>query len=141
MIRLFLITLVRSLLAFVGASAKPTRRPHGPMEQREHLDLVGTYRLQYRDKTGTVVGALKISAQVGNQFRIGIAKPSGNPAVDWTGNGIINGNQGHYDWVFPDGKIGRTTFIVDQIGNIHGKVRGSGIDRDYLAIRVADQAR
>ncbi len=141
MIRLILIAMILSLLAFAGASAKPDRRPHEPLKQREHLDLLGTYSLRrYGDKTATVIGAMKISAQVGNQFSIGIAKPFGSPSLDWTGNGIINGDQGHYDWAFGDGKIGRTTFTVDQAGRIHGKVRGGGIDWDYLAIRVADPA-
>ena len=65
MIRLIVIALATSLVAFVATGAKPAQRPHEPMERREHLDLVGTYSLQrYGDKTATVVGAMKISASL-----------------------------------------------------------------------------
>jgi len=97
-------------------------------------DITGNYIL-YRegDMSGEVVGHMKISAQQGNQFTIGIASPTGNPAMDWKGNGVVKGDKGHYDWVFTDGKKGRTTFRIDESGNLHGKVRGSGINWDYVA--------
>jgi hypothetical protein len=78
---------------------------------------------------------MRISKQSGNQFLIGIAYPIGDPAIDWKGSGVVDGNDGYYDWVFPDGKKGRTTFRIDKFGNLHGMVRGSGIDWDYEAQR------
>jgi len=99
-------------------------------------DIIGRYAL-YRegDLLGKVVGHMEISAQKGRQFSIGIASPTGNPALDWQGNGVLRGAGGYYDWVFKDGKRGRTTFTIDRSGNIHGKVRGSGINWDYVARR------
>jgi hypothetical protein len=135
--RLFSCTFVLSLVAFASVDAKPARPLYEPEEWREHLDLAGTYDL-YRNanQTGPSGARMKIWAQQGNQFSIGIAEPTRSGAVDWEGHGTINGNQGHYDWVFPDGKRGRTTFIIDVDGNLHGQVRGSGIDWDYVARRI-----
>jgi hypothetical protein len=82
---------------------------------------------------GKVVGYMKISAQRGSKFSIGIASPTGNPTQDWKGDGVVKGDEGYYDWVFTDGKKGRTTFNIDEAGNLHGKVRGSGINWDYVA--------
>lgn len=58
--------------------------------------------------------------------------------MDWKGSGADNKNKGYYDWVFTDGKKGRTTFRIDKSGNLHGKVRGSGINWDYVACREGD---
>lgn len=76
---------------------------------------------------------MRISEQHGNQFLISIAYPMGDPAMDWKGSGVVNGNNGFYDWVFTDGKKGRTTLRIDKSGNLHGMVRGSGISWDYVA--------
>ncbi len=99
-------------------------------------NITGNYVL-YRegDLLGKVVGYMRISAQRGSQFSIGIASPTGNPTQDWQGKGVVEGAGGYYDWVFTDGKKGRTTFRIDKSGNIHGMVRGSGINWDYVARR------
>jgi hypothetical protein len=106
---------------------------------QKQADITGTYIL-YRegDKLGKVAGKMKISAQQGNQFKIGIASPTGNPARDWKGKGVLKGDGGYYDWIFKDGKKGRTTFRIDASGNLHGKVRGSGINWDYVASKEED---
>src|SRR5262245_20527434 len=83
---------------------------------------------------------MKIWNQRGNTFQVGMANPTGLPAVDWEGRGVIEGDRGHYDWIFGDGKVGRTTFTVDKNGHIHGQVRGSGIDWDYFGRRADDAA-
>jgi len=108
----------------------------GAQMQSRPANITGNYVL-YRegDLLGNVVGHMKITAQRGTHFSIGIASPSGNPSLDWTGKGMLRGAGGYYDWVFKDGKRGRTTFTIDQSGNIHGKVRGSGINWDYVARR------
>ena len=100
------------------------------------VDITGNYVL-YRegDLLGKVVGYMRISAQRGSQFSIGIASPTGDPTQDWKGDGVIEGAGGYYGWVFNDGKRGRTTFRIDNSGNLHGKVRGSGINWDYVARR------
>jgi len=100
------------------------------------LDFSGTYVL-YRegDLLGKVVGYMRIGEQRGNQFLIGTAYPTGDAKKDWNGSGVVAGSEGYYDWVFTDGKKGRTTFMIDKAGNLHGKVRGSGINWDYVAQR------
>jgi len=100
------------------------------------LDISGNYVL-YRegDLLGKVAGYMRISEQHGNQFLISIAYPTGDPAMDWKGSGVVNGNKGYYDWMFTDGKKGRTTFRIDKSGNLHGMVRGSRINWDYVAQR------
>ena len=100
------------------------------------LDISGNYVL-YRegDLLGKVAGYMRISEQHGNQFLIGIVHPTGDPVMDWKGSGVLNGNKGYYDWAFKDGKKGRTTFRIDKSGNLHGMVRGSGINWDYVAQR------
>jgi len=100
------------------------------------VDMTGNYVL-YRegDMFGNVVGYMRISGQSGNQFSIGISVPTGDPAQDWNGNGVVNGVEGYYDWVFTDGKRGRTTFRIDEAGDLHGMVRSSGINWDYVARR------
>jgi hypothetical protein len=100
-------------------------------------NLSGTYALyQKGNESRGVVGYMQISQQSGNNFSVGIASPTGNPAVDWQGQGNIQGNSGFYTWRFGDGKTGQTTFSVDHAGNLHGQVRGSGINWDYLAQKM-----
>ena len=114
------------VLVFLTLSCAHTRpRP---------VDITGNYAL-YREGNmlGKVEGYMLISQQNGNQFSIGIASPTGNPTQDWQGKGVVKGAGGYYDWVFTDGKKGRTTFIIDKSGNLHGKVRGSGLNWDYVA--------
>lgn len=99
-------------------------------------NLVGNYTL-YRegDLGGKVVGYMRISSQHGNQFSIGTSVPTGNPALDWQGNGELIGNRGSYFWKFQDGKQGRTTFTINKAGNLHGHVQGSGLNWQYVARR------
>ncbi len=108
-----------------------------PQRWQEYPDLVGTYGLypSQADTAGAPNAVMCISTQQGNQFTIGIAVPTGHAGLDWEGRGSIDGKGGHYDWVFVDGKAGRTTFIVDADGNLRGKVRGGGIDWDYVGKR------
>lgn len=79
---------------------------------------------------------MRISGQQGNTFSVGIASPTGNPSVDWDGEGSIQGNTGSYSWRFKDGKTGRTTFKMDNAGNLHGQVRGAGVSWDYMARKL-----
>lgn len=99
-------------------------------------DIAGTYLL-YRegDMHGRVLAKMRIKDQEGRLFKIGIAVPTGDPARDWQGRGLIRGAEGLYDWGFGDGKRGRTTFFIDNAGYLHGQVRGSGINWDYVALR------
>lgn len=53
----------------------------------------------------------------------------------WTAQGVFDGTNGYYDWVFTDGRRGRTTIRMDASGALHGQVRGAGIDWDYVATR------
>lgn len=55
--------------------------------------------------------------------------------LGWSGEGDFDGTRGFYDWVFADGKRGRTTLQMDSNGTLHGQVRGAGIDWDYMAMR------
>ena len=98
--------------------------------------IAGTYAL-YRegDMSGKVVGCMVISQQSGDRFVVGICNRTGNPAMDWQGNGEITGNRGFYVWRFEDGKQGRTDFTIDNAGNLHGHVQGPGIDWKYVARR------
>lgn len=97
-------------------------------------NLTGTYALYQKGKESKgVVGYMRITRQQGNSFSIGNASPTGNPAYDWTGQGSINGNSGYYTWRFEDGKTGKTTFTVDNAGNLHGQVWGSGVNWGYIA--------
>jgi hypothetical protein len=99
-------------------------------------DIIGTYAL-YRegDRSGNVVGYMRITQQNNQNFSIGIANPTGNPCVDWQGTGEVSGNSGFYSWKFSDGKQGQTTFSIDGEGNLHGHVQGSGINWRYVARR------
>lgn len=99
-------------------------------------NFVGNYTL-YRegDLGGKVVGYMRISSQQGNRFSIGISVPTGNPALDWQGNGELVRNSGFYKWKFQDGKRVRTTFSIDRAGNVHGHVQGSGLNWKYVARR------
>jgi len=99
-------------------------------------NIAGTYVL-YRegDLLGKVVGHMRIIQQDGNKFSIGIASRTGNPAMDWQGNGEITGNNGSYAWRFDDGKQGQTAFTIDRQGNLHGHVQGSGVDWKYVACK------
>jgi len=104
---------------------------------REQADLVGSYVL-YPDANTSGPGAaqMSISAQRGGQFLVGIAVPTGNPGMDWEGRGTIDGKKGHYDWVFPDGKKGRTTISITADGMLLGEVRGADIDWNYVGKRL-----
>jgi hypothetical protein len=100
-------------------------------------DITGTYALyQKGNESRGIVGYMRISQQDGSNFSVGIASPTGNPSVDWDGQGNIQGNSGFYSWRFKDGKTGQTTFSVDNAGNLHGQVRGSGVSWDYLARKL-----
>jgi hypothetical protein len=96
--------------------------------------IAGTYAL-YRegDLCGKVVGCMVISQQNGSRFSIGVCNRTGNPAMDWQGNGEVMGNKGFYSWRFDDGKQGRTDFTIDYEWNLHGHVQGSGINWKYVA--------
>jgi len=131
-----------SLLAFSIADAKPARRFFEPEQPRETRNLTGTYALSHKGDTGAVgIARMKIWNQQGDSFLVGIAELANHPAVDWEGRGVFDGERGHYDWVFPDGKKGRTTFTVDKDGHIHGQVRGGGIDWNYVGRRMEKAAK
>ena len=120
---------------FAALLAVPVRDRH---EQPEQADLVGSYALYTPNANpeGTAVAMMRIVSQDGKRFVIRIAAPTGNPSVDWQGKGVIDGKEGHYDWVFPNGWSGRTTITIDASGHLKGQVRGSGIDWDYIGKRV-----
>ena len=54
---------------------------------------------------------------------------------EWTGKGKASANTGYYDWKFSDGKMGRTTFVINADGTLTGHVFGSGLDWRFLARR------
>jgi len=53
----------------------------------------------------------------------------------WRGHGTFDGQRGYYDWLFTNGKAGRTTIQLLRPGVLAGQVRGGGIDWDYIATR------
>jgi hypothetical protein len=126
--------IVATVAIVVGsmAYAKPERRPAEPEQPKNVRDLTGLYSLAYKGSDGSGVVQMKIWNQTGDTFRVGIAVMTGNPSVDWEGRGVIDGDRGHYNWTFPDGKSGTTTFTLDKDGRIHDQVRGGGIDWDYV---------
>mgnify|MGYP006305072067 CR=1 FL=1 len=98
-------------------------------------DISGIYLL-YRegDLGGKVVASMRITTALPDgRFSIGNAVPTGNPSLDWKGTGVLEGAGGHYSWIFNNGKRGMTTFRIDRFGNLHGKVRGPGVNWDYVA--------
>jgi hypothetical protein len=136
MLRRICLACTLAAIALTLADAKPARKPLEPEPPPKPRQLEGTYRLSHKNDAARIgLVALKIWGQQGNTFQVGIDAPTGNPGIDWEGRGVINGDQGYYDWVFPDGKRGRTTFTVDKDGVVHGQVRGGGIDWDYVGIR------
>lgn len=98
-------------------------------------DLAGVYELSIAGDL-SVVARMRITGRSKTEFDVGIAEPTGDPSVDWTGRGTFKGSSGHYDWTFPDGKTGRTTLSIDADGRLLGQVRGAGIDWDYMARRT-----
>lgn len=139
--RVLMLSLALTVIALATTDAKPARKPGEPAPPDNVLQIAGTYDLFFANNPKSVSGCvLTITSQVGNTFKIGIAEPTGNKGFDWWGEGVINGRKGYYDWWFPDGKKGRTTFTIDEKGQLHGQVRGSNIDWDYLGRRRADKA-
>ncbi len=123
-----------ALGVLVGAGGAASRAAAPP-------DVTGVYALFSADDTGgKPVGHIVISSQRGAQFLVGIAIPTGEAKQDWEGRGVIEGAAGAYEWVFPDGKTGRTTFTLEADGSLKGRVRGSGVDWNYVAKRL-DPAR
>lgn len=104
--------------------------------------LVGTYALYKKEESGKApISLMTIFAQHGSQFLVGNTLATGGAAEDWEGRGQIDGDTGAYDWVFLDGKKGRTTFTVDADGNLCGEVRGAGIDWNYVGKRYEGPVR
>jgi hypothetical protein len=97
-------------------------------------DLTGVYALyNSSDGSGKIEGYMRITQTGGSRFTVGIASRTGDPSLDWAGSGEVTGNGGYYDWRFDDGKTGRTTFVVDSDGSLHGHVQGSGLNWRYVA--------
>jgi hypothetical protein len=135
--KVFLVATMLFLLLSVGFGRLARAVPVRDRAVQEQPNLVGTYALYRKgDATRTPIAMMAITDQKGGRFVVGIAQLTGQPAVDWEGRGTLEGSQGSYDWVFQDGKSGRTTFTLDADGNLHGQVRGSGIDWDYVANRL-----
>jgi len=139
--RLLYIAFAVPLLALGIAEAKPARRPLDPEPVREARRLDGVYGLSVKGAASSDFIRMKIWNQLGNTFMVGIADPSGHPRNDWEGRGVIEGDRGYYDWVFGDGKTGRTTFTVDKEGYIHGQVRGGGLNWDYVGRKLEKDAK
>lgn len=62
----------------------------------------------------------------------------------WRGAGRFDGRSGHYTWEFSSGQIGRTDLLLDDKGVLHGKVRGSSLDWDFIGVLqspLAESAR
>lgn len=124
------------LLMLAFADAKPARPPRDPGTPPRSRNLVGVYTLSHKAAPTSGVAKMKIWAQSGSTFSVAIAERTGIAGLDWEGRGVIDGNEGYYDWTFADGKKGRTTFTVDLAGKIHGQVRGSRLDWDYIGVRL-----
>ena len=107
-------------------------------EVRKTPRLVGRYTLFQVRNPEVIVGDLQILAQHDSGFEIRIGQQSESEQFEWTGMGILEGREGLYEWELPDGKTGKTTFVVDEEGSIHGCVRGGGVDWDYVARPVKD---
>ena len=91
--------------------------------------LENTYDLyDQSNRSWSVITTMTIFNQKGSFFLI--------QGDRWGGSGNVSGSSGYYDWKFLDGKSGRTTFTVQDNGNLHGQVRGpgKGLNWDYIAI-------
>lgn len=140
----------RSALVKPEKKEQPEEQIPTPVKQSEAMDatmpkavdITGAYAL-YRegDMNGRVLAKMRIANQRGNAFQVGNTRSTGNPARDWQGRGFINGAEGYYDWEFKDGKRGRTIFTFDADGNLHGQVRGTRINWDYVAQRKEGPVR
>lgn len=121
---------------FFGAGVNPPPPSTNGREEKETGSpplLTGIYALfPANNPSGGPTARMSISSRQGREFTVGIAKPTGNPKYDWEGRGVIDGDEGYYDWVFEDGKRGRTTIRIDSAGQLRGQVRGAGIDWDYI---------
>lgn len=53
----------------------------------------------------------------------------------WRGEGSFDGRRGFYNFRDTDGQTGRTDFFIDENGALHGKVRGSGMGWNFIAMR------
>ena len=121
---------------------QPEKQRPVPVMKPKAVDITGLYVL-YRegDLNGKVLAKMRITNQRANSFQVGNTRRTGNPARDWQGRGFINGAEGYYDWEFKDGKRGRTIFVFDRNGNLHGQVRGTRINWDYVAQRKEGPVR
>jgi hypothetical protein len=75
-----------------------------------------------------------ITARTGKEFSIrGLDEA-------WSGEGLIDGINGYYHWVFVTGEIGTTTFTINSDRTLKGEVRGGIEPWTYLARRSKEDA-
>ncbi len=103
----------------------------------EPVSLTGEYVLYFHNtrEDGPPVARFAIRMSGGETFTIAGVGQS------WTGEGRCAAGRGHYDWVFTDGRRGRTTFTLTPEGGIAGHVVGGDIDWRYVARRVTPPGR
>jgi hypothetical protein len=92
--------------------------------------IEGVYLLyHWGDQDGKPVAKMAITARDAKSFSVrGLDQT-------WSGEGSIDGNTGYFNWVFADGKKGKTTFTHNLDGTLKGEVRGEVGDWTYLARR------
>ncbi len=117
------------LMILTGCAASPV----APAPEHRPPHILGTYTLYRVDNAkGRPVGQMTVRSQDGNRFVVGNAE--GPDRLHWEGRGELDGDKGHYDWTFKDGRTGRTDIEIDGDGRWRGQVRGAGIDWDYVAL-------
>jgi len=125
------------VLALIAGSILAALWQPSPVEGDERPmcpQLVGDYALRRAESPrGEPVTRMRVSAQHANRFTVG--------GQDWSGDGVMEGADGHYDWRFHDGRMGRTTVRVGRAGRLHGHVVGSGIDWHYIGERSSGPIR
>jgi hypothetical protein len=88
--------------------------------------IVGTWVVRWEGQPSAPLEVLKIEA-AGPDIRVH------GPSL--RGHGSFEGLSGYYEWARDDGTTGRTTFWLDASGALHGHVRESAVDRDFIATR------
>jgi predicted Ser/Thr protein kinase len=114
-------------IGFRCADGEPKLATAAPVQPpRPAFDITGKWYLR-KEGEGSEVRAWVTFRRTGNRL---IAVGDG-----WAAAGEFDGKKGYYSWEFADAKSGKTTLFVDDKGRLHGQVRGSGIDWDYIAAR------
>ena len=84
--------------------------------------IAGTWVVRWEDHPSAPLEVIKIET-VGPDIRV--------QGTSLRGHGSFEGLSGYYEWTLDDGTTGKTTFWL----GLHGHVRQSAIDLDFIARR------